>query len=264
MTRAHAVNRLVTVPFWIASIVEALAPGERLATLEQIEVAGSFLTRRLHDLACERLGGRLHCVYGVTEAGCVAIAPFDRLDFEAGEVGRVLPGYDLAAFDEAGRRLPPGEAGALRVRGAACSERYVADPRATAEAFRDGWLVTPDLGSVAADGMVTLAGRLSEQIVVGRERVRPAAVEEALLADDAIVDAAAFGAPDPGGVTRLCAAVVARGPLDTAALEAMIAAKLGVPAAFVMRVEALPRNAAGKVMRATLAAMARDGRLAQA
>ena len=263
MSRTHGVNRIVTVPFWILRIVEALPAGENLTTIEQIEVAGSFLPRRLHDLARERLGGRLWSVYGVTEAGCVAMAPFDAMNLEGGEVGRVLPGIGFAAFDADGRRLPPGTEGMLRVGGPVCSDRYVGDDAASVESFIDGWLATPDLGRVGPDGMVTLAGRLTDLIVVGGNRLRPSLIEDALLSVPSIDDAAAFGAAGEDGTTRLCAAVVARAPLDRRALDAALRERLpdALPS-LVIQVPQVPRNAGGKILRDQLVAMARAAGLA--
>ena len=261
LATSKRVNRLVLMPFWIDQLATALPRGTRLS-VGDVEVGGAFLPAPLLRIARERLGERIHSVYGATEAGCIAMAGFDTLDSERGEVGRVLPGIEVEAFDDHGRALPRGEEGELRLRGPMCADRYLDDARATAEGFRDGWLVTPDLGRVAPDGTLAIVGRRGELINLGGYRVRPSAVEEALLSIDAIEDAGAFGAPDASGATRLCAAVVVRGPLDAASLEALVLARLGAGApTFVMRVGAVPRNAGGKIMRDTLAAMAREAGL---
>ena len=113
--------------------------------------------------------------------------------------------------------------------------------------------------------MLSLIGRRGELISLGGYRVQPSVIEEALLSIAAIEDAAAFGAPDARGVTRLCAAIVTRSPLDAASLQATLRAKLDVFApTFVIRVEKVPRNAGGKIMRDALVAMANDAGLAQA
>jgi len=76
---------------------------------------------------------------------------------------------------------------------------------------------------------------------------------------------AAFGAPDARGATRLCAAIVTRSPLDPATLQATLRAKLDFyTPTFVIRVDKVPRNAGGKIMRDALVAMANDAGLAQA
>ena len=265
MATAGRINRLVMMPFWVDQIDAALPREARLPALEQIEVGGAFLPPALYRLARDRLCANVHSVYGATEVGCIAMAPFDALDVGRGEVGRVLPGIEVVAFDEAGRALPPGQEGELRVRGAPCVDRYLGNERATAEGFHDGWLVTPDVGRVAPDGVLSLVGRRGELISLGGYRVQPSVVEEALLSIEAIEDAAAFGAPDARGATRLCAAIVTRSPLDAASLQATLRAKLDFyTPTFVIRVEKVPRNAGGKIMRDALVTMANDAGLAQA
>ena len=143
--------------------------------------------------------------------------------------------------------MPEGETGQLLVRGPAVFEGYWRQPEATAAAFADGWFRTGDLGERSADGYVTLRGRASDLIISGGFNVYPREIEDVLLEQPGVREAAVLGVPDArrGELPLACFA----GEADPAALEAAcrrLLASFKVPRSFV-RVDALPRNAMGKV-----------------
>ncbi len=143
--------------------------------------------------------------------------------------------------------MPEGETGELLVRGPAVFSGYWRQPDATAAAFVDGWFRTGDLGSRSADGYVTLRGRASDLIISGGFNVYPREIEEVLLEQPGVREAAVVGVPDERRGERPVAFFV--GDAEEAALEAACRRQLAsfkVPTAFV-RVDALPRNALGKV-----------------
>jgi malonyl-CoA/methylmalonyl-CoA synthetase len=145
--------------------------------------------------------------------------------------------------------VPAGETGELLVRGPAVFPGYWRQPDATATAFVDGWFRTGDLGSRPADGYVTLHGRASDLIITGGFNVYPREVEEVLLEQPGVREAAVVGVADDRRGERPVAFFA--GDADPAALEAAcrrLLASFKVPAAFV-RVQALPRSALGKVQR---------------
>ncbi|HVJ72859.1 MAG TPA: fatty acid--CoA ligase family protein [Casimicrobiaceae bacterium] len=252
------VNRITVMPVWIDQLVAALPErGNPLAALEEIEVGGASLPPPLYRLARERLCDRLVSIYGSTETGFIATGRCDELDLERDEVGRVIAGLEVETFGADGSRLPRGSEGQLRVRGDVCVDRYLGAPEATAETFRDGWVVLPDVGRVAPDGTVALGGRANEIINVGGYKVNPSAVENALLSLDLIEDAAAFGAVGANGTVQLCAAIVLRSPVDRATLDARLRERLGnLQPSLVLQVKSIPRNEGGKIMRQALASMA--------
>jgi malonyl-CoA/methylmalonyl-CoA synthetase len=164
-----------------------------------------------------------------------------------GTVGRPLPGVDLRIVGSADRDLPEGQAGQLLVRGPAVFARYWRQPEATAAAFVEGWFRTGDLAERSADGTVTLRGRASDLVISGGFNVYPREIEDVLLEQPGVREAAVLGVPDErrGEVPVACFA----GEADPAALEAAcrrLLASFKVPRSFV-RVDALPRNAMGKV-----------------
>jgi malonyl-CoA/methylmalonyl-CoA synthetase len=184
--------------------------------------------------------------YGMTETLMTIGNPYDG-ERRPGTVGRPLPGVDVRIVGPQGRDVAPGETGQLLVRGPAVFEGYWRQPEATAAAFVDGWFRTGDLGERSADGYVTLRGRASDLIISGGFNVYPREIEDVLVEQPGVREAAVFGVPDPrrGEVPLACIA----GDADPAALEAAcrrLLASFKVPRSFV-RVDSLPRNAMGKV-----------------
>jgi O-succinylbenzoic acid--CoA ligase len=162
-------------------------------------------------------------VYGMTET-CSQIV--------AGIPGRPLSGVELEI----------GADGEILVRGPMVAPRELAG---------DGWLHTGDLGSLDADGRLRVLGRLKELIVSGGENVAPLEVEQALLAHPAVVDAGVAGLPDPEWGEVVTAFVVLREPAASEELRAWCRDRLAafkVPKA-IHRVERLPRNSGGKLLR---------------
>jgi len=226
----------------------------------------------LGDAAARRIGGRMrlfasgsaplpapvfeafrakfgHAIlerYGMTETLMTIGNPYDG-ERRPGTVGRPLPGVDVRIAAPDGREVPGGETGELLVRGPAVFEGYWRQPEATAAAFVDGWFRTGDLGERAADGTVTLRGRASDLIISGGFNVYPREIEDVLLEQPGVREAAVIGVPDERRGER--PVVFFAGDADPAALEAAcrrLLAAFKVPRSIV-RVDALPRNAMGKV-----------------
>jgi malonyl-CoA/methylmalonyl-CoA synthetase len=184
--------------------------------------------------------------YGMTETLMTIGNPYDG-ERRPGTVGRPLPGVEVRVVGSDDRDLPEGEPGLLLVRGPAVFDGYWRQPEASAAAFVGGWFRTGDLGERSADGYVTLRGRASDLVVSGGFNVYPREIEGVLLEQPGVREAAVLGVPDArrGEVPVACFA----GEASPAALEAAcrrLLASFKVPRSFVC-VEALPRNAMGKV-----------------
>jgi malonyl-CoA/methylmalonyl-CoA synthetase len=186
--------------------------------------------------------------YGMTETLMTISNPYDG-ERRPGTVGRPLPGVHVRIVGPPGQDLPDGETGELLVRGPAVFPGYWGQPEATLSAFTDGWFRTGDLGERSRDGYVTLRGRTSDLVITGGFNVYPREIEEVLLEQPGVKEAAVVGAPDARrGETPVA---FFAGDADEAALEAACRRELAsfkVPTAF-LRVEALPRNALGKVQK---------------
>jgi long-chain acyl-CoA synthetase len=133
---------------------------------------------------------------------------------------------------------------------------YWKQPDATAETLRGGWLHTGDLGRMDDGGYLTLIDRAKDVVISGGYNVYPREVEDVLLTDPAVADAAVVGVPDPDWGERLVAFVVPseQGRPDPRALDARCLAAIARhkrPKEYVI-VDALPRNPTGKVLKTVL------------
>lgn len=172
-----------------------------------------------------------------------------------GSVGRAFTSLQVKVADAAGQALPPGEIGEILVKGAPVMVGYWQNPKATAEAIRDGWLRTGDMGAMDAAGYLTLHDRSKDVIITGGTNVYPREVEEALLTHPAVVEVSVIGRPDPEWGENIVAFVVAEG-VSIADLEAHLAARI---ARFKRPKEwhfvpALPKNNYGKILKTELRA----------
>jgi malonyl-CoA/methylmalonyl-CoA synthetase len=162
-----------------------------------------------------------------------------------GKVGLPLPGVALRLADD----------GEVQVRGPNVFAGYYQRPEENAQAFtHDGWFRTGDLGEFDGDGHLRLVGRSKELIITGGLNVHPREVEEALADYPGVREVAVVGRPSQEWGEAVTAVVVCERPIDAEALRMHAARRLApykVPKG-VEFVDALPRNALGKVVRASL------------
>ena len=206
-----------------------------------------------------RLGSARCCErYGLTETLINCAARADGTP-RAGFVGPAVPGVEVRLVDEDGAEVPPDEEaiGEVLVRGPNLFLGYLNRPEATAAAFRDGWFVTDDLATWAADGSVRIVGRRSTDLIkTGGYKVGAGEVEAALLEHPAVAEAAVTGEPDERLGERIVAWVVLRS--DAAAREPELIDHVAALLAPHKRprevrfLDALPRNEMGKVRKADL------------
>jgi len=191
--------------------------------------------------------------YGLTEASpVVAVNPPEGVR-KPGSIGLPLPGVRVKVVDEKGHAVEPGVIGELAVRGENVMKGYLNRPEETKQTLRNSWLFTGDLARLDEDGYLYIAGRKKELIIVGGLNVYPGEVERVLVEHPAVLEAAAFGIPDPSRGEAVWAAVVLRPETQATEkeLQAHCREKLAgykVPRGIDIRTE-LPKNALGKVQR---------------
>jgi malonyl-CoA/methylmalonyl-CoA synthetase len=196
--------------------------------------------------------------YGMSETIMNISNPYDG-ERRPGSVGFPLPGVQTRILDEAGLEVPDGQTGELHLKGPNVFAGYWRREAATRAAFVDGWFKTGDLAQRSPDGYYTLCGRRSDLIISGGFNIYPREIEEFLMEQPDVAEAAVAGESDPVRGEVPVAYVVPRGECDTAVLEARCRENLAsfkCPRRFVV-VESLPRNALGKVQKHLLGGSAR-------
>jgi len=197
--------------------------------------------------------------YGLTESSALAtLNTGEDLERHADSVGRPLPTVAVEIRDAGGRKLPDGEEGEIYVRSPLVMKEYWERPEETARAIAPGrWLRTGDIGRIE-EGRLYVHSRKRDLILRGGENVYPAEIEACLEAHPGVREAAAFGVAHPElGQEVKAVVVVAPGASRPTpeALRAWVAERLAyykVPAHWDLREEPLPRNAAGKILKAVL------------
>jgi len=174
----------------------------------------------------------------------------------AGTVGYPLPGVSLSLRDTRGTPIESETVGEVWVKGPTVCPGYWRNAGATSAAFVDGWFRTGDLGQLDAGGCLTLRGRATELIISGGFNIYPLEIEEVLLEQDGVREAAVVGAPDERRGEVPVAYVVTDPGVDLEVLRERCALSLASFKAprVVMRVDALPRNAMGKLQKHLLPA----------
>ena len=196
--------------------------------------------------------------YGMTEIGMALSNPLNG-ERRPGFVGAPLPGVEVRLVDERGDSVPSGTPGEIEVRGDSVFLEYWGRPEATRDAFRDGWFRTGDVG-VMEDGACRILGRTSVDIIkTGGYKVSALEIEEVLRTHPDVVECAVVGLADPEWGERVAVAVEVRGgeSLDLETLKHWSKERLApykIPRALRV-VDALPRNAMGKVTKAQVSAL---------
>jgi fatty-acyl-CoA synthase len=245
----HRAARLYCIPAVWSRLLDHGIDRYDLGALEEADTGTSAtppeLLRAIKD-ALPRT--RTRVFYGSTEAGPgVQLGDAD-LFRKPGSVGVAQPGVEV--------RLTPG--GEVVMRSPFLMDRYFDDPAATAEALRDGWYHTSDLGALDDEGYLSIVGRARDVIRTGGETVAPPEVEQVVAAHPAVAEVAVVGVPDPEWGEVVTAVVVVRdgcAPPELDALRAFCAGRLAPfkqPRRLAV-VDALPRTAAtGQIQRTLL------------
>jgi O-succinylbenzoic acid--CoA ligase len=226
-------------------------PGLRVLLLGGAAAAPELLARAL------AAGYPVCPTYGLTEAcSQVATAAPPPTDALQPRPLRPLQGTELRIVHE-GCDVPPGTPGEILVRGPTVMQGYLHDPGSTARALQGGWLHTGDIGCLDPERGLLVLDRRDDLIVSGGENVYPAEIEAVLMEHPWVDDAGVAGIPDPDLGARVVAWVVAvpGATPDVEALQRHCRVRLAgfkQPREFRC-VDALPRNAAGKLQRRRLA-----------
>lgn len=251
------ITHITLVPAQIVALLGSRAfDPAKLASLEVLLTLGAPLLAEHRARLVEQLPGRFHELYGLTEGFFTIL---DRVDAErkAGSVGVPPPYTQLRILREDGTEAAPGEVGEIVGRGPMLMSGYHGRPDLTAQAIRDGWMHSGDLGYVDADGYLFLVDRKKDMIDSGGVKVYPRDIEEIAARHPAVAEVAVFGAPHERWGETPVAAVILReaGAVTAEALREWINTRVEARYQRVDRVvlmDAFPRSAAGKTLKREL------------
>jgi len=266
LLQAHRGVTMFAAPTMVKRLVDF--PGDTdTRNLKTIVYGGGPMYVADCKAALARFGYKLAQIYGQGESPMTitamgkaihAATEHPRYEQRLASVGQAFTGLEVMVADSDDRPLPSGAIGEILVRGDPVMAGYWANPAASAETLRNGWLHTGDVGSLDEEGFLTLKDRSKDLIVSGGSNIYPREVEEALLLHPGVSEVSVVSKSDPEWGEIVVAFIVARGQgadrPDTAALDALCLdhiARFKRPKAYRF-VEVLPKNSTGKVLKTEL------------
>ena len=254
---------LMGVPtHYVRLLAEPSFDAASTATLRLMTSGSAPLPPPTHAAVRARTGHVVLERYGMTETSILTSNPLSG-ERRPGTVGLALPGVGVRAVDDADLPVAADVVGAVQVRGPNVFAGYWRRPELqTVDVTADGWFRTGDLGSLSADGYLSIVGRSKDLVISGGLNVYPKEVEAVLDELPQVRESAVVGLPDPDLGETVVAVVVAAegvgaGDLDLEAVRAACRSRLAaykLPRRVVV-VPELPRNAMGKVEKARLRAL---------
>ena len=209
----------------------------------------------LHDFE-KKFGVPLIEGYGLSEASpVVSKNPLDGTH-KPGSIGIPIPNVEMSIQDDEGQVLPPGQVGEICVRGGNVMMGYWNQPEETAKVFRNGWLLTGDVGYHDEDGYYYITDRKKDMLLVNGNNVYPREIEEVIYQFPNVKEAAVVGIPDARRGEQAVAFVVPNegAMIESEALLKFVRSKIAdykVPRKIILTT-ALPRNATGKILKTVL------------
>lgn len=234
-------------------------PSGTKAALRFIRSCSAPLTPETAQALHAEFSAPVVCAFGMTEATHqVATTGPDEEENPAVSTGLVgkSTGPEIRIVGSGGVPVGPGEVGEVWLRGPTVVRGYLGDPKITEANFTDGWLRTGDLGTLSADGDLSIRGRIKELINRGGEKISPERVEHVLATHPNVLEPAVFGVPHPLYGEAVAAVIVPRQPAPTPEeLTEFCPERLAafeIPATFELASE-LPHTAKGSLDRRAVA-----------
>jgi long-chain acyl-CoA synthetase len=259
----HRATLLPAVPQFFRALAHAAAPGGlplRVCISGGAPLAAEILREFTARFPMPLLEG-----YGLSEASPVVSFNPIQGPWKAGSIGVPISGVEMSVQDDAGAVAGPEQTGEICVRGANVMLGYWKQPGETARVFRNGWLLTGDVGHRDRDGYFYITDRKMDMLLVNGANVYPREIEEVLYQFPGVREAAVIGMPDARKGEQPMAFVSANEgvTLDTAAMRQFLRERLAdykVPRQIVI-LPGLPRNATGKMLKTNLRQMLASGQL---
>ncbi|WTW92542.1 AMP-binding protein [Streptomycetaceae bacterium NBC_01309] len=257
LVERHGVTSMSLAPTMIDALLAQEGVERLRGRLRSIGYGASPITPELLRRTADVLGCDLGQGFGSTElsGNAVFLTPEEHRPDLLSAAGRPGPGVGLRIIDDAWADLPTGEVGEIAISAEQVCDGYWEDPKATDEAFRDGWFRTGDLGRLDGNGYLYVADRKKDIVISGGENVSAREVEGVLRTHPGVLDAAVIGIPDARWGERVCAVVV---PADERPTEDELVARCREHLAgfkiprVIHFVDELPATGTGKVSKPAL------------
>ncbi len=251
LAQSEGATMTFLVPTMLAMLLEDPAIDGARFDFIRIAYGASPIAESVLRRAEAKFGRVFAQTYGQAESPmvitCLKPEDHDRI----GSCGRPFTIVEVAVLDDDDKEVPIGETGEICCRGPQTMAYYWNRPEQTAEAFRNGWLHTGDVGRMDADGFFYILDRKNDMLISGGYNVYPREVEDVLLSFPGVVEAAVIGLPDETWGDKVYAVVAGREGLDGAALLAHAKANLAghkCPKGVEIWPE-LPKSGANKILR---------------
>lgn len=236
--------------FQLAGVADVLTKNYGgLSGLREIQAGGALISDVLLQRTRACVSAEVVSTYASTEAGTVAFAPVEQLGEARGEgaVGFVVPWAKVEVFDDQNQPVPAGRDGNIGIDTLGLAPNYTPGMRQVAT---PGPFFPGDFGRLLNNGMLVVAGRSTELINIGGNKVSPDRFENILMQCDGVRDAAVFSVDINSALPQVWAAIVAEPNLDMAAVmkRCFATPMIGTPTV-VRLVPSIPRNSAGKILR---------------
>ena len=262
----HQIHAVTMVPTMMHMLLEHPEfASYDLSSLGPIMLGGAPTPPDLLDRALAAFpGAKFSNGYGMTEMSnlIAALTPEYHvlegpLSGKLQSVGKPVPYLDVRIFDSEDREVQRGEIGEIVTRGPTVMKGYLNRPEETAQALRNGWFHTGDMGYIDSDGLLYISGRAKDMIITGGENVYPTEVEDVLSLHPDVSQVAVIGVPDPKWGEAVHAVIIptAGSPQDAEALLKHCRAHLAgykCPKSFNFRQEPMPLSGANKVLKTVL------------
>lgn len=258
----HRVTKTSMVPAVLQFVLDhPTFDARHFASVDTICYGGAPITPALLRRALAAVGPVFLQMFGMTETDCIAtVLPHEDHDPDRPQVlascGRVLPGVELRIVRLDGTTADTGEAGEIWIRCGSVMKGYWHRPEANAAVLTDGWYHTGDIGSLDAEGYLSIHDRLKDMIISGGENVYPAEVERVLAEHPAVADVGVIGVPDERWGEAVKAVVVLRPGTQVTASDLLAFARKSLAGYKCPKsidfIEALPRNPSGKILKRVL------------
>lgn len=256
----HRVTHIHMVPTMFVRLLklpEEVRNRYDLSSLKFVVHAAAPCPPEVKQRMIEWWGPVINEYYGSTETSAVVFCTSQEWLAHPGTVGRALPNADVRILDEAGRSLPPGQAGEVAARLVNTADfTYHEDAAKRAEADRAGLIAPGDIGYLDEDGFLYISDRKKDMVISGGVNIYPAEIEAVLIDMPGVHDCAVFGIPNEEFGEALCAVVEPEpdADLDASAVRAYLRERVAgykVPRVVEFQ-SALPREDSGKIFKRKL------------